>query len=84
MRTEPEPDWHEDAACATTDPDLFFPEGYKASLRPAINICRDCPARLACLEDSLKWPASEQFGVVGGLAAHERKALIRRRNRNAA
>lgn len=81
MRTEPEPDWRDKVACGDTALDWFFPEGRNSTVRVALAICHECPVRLDCLEDALKWPAPEQHGVVGGLDAHERRAILRRRGK---
>lgn len=62
--------WQHDAVCQSTDPELFFPEP-RGNPLPAINICRTCPVRLACLRAGLH----EEYGVWGGLTSDERKQL---------
>ena len=44
--TEP-PDWHQHAACAGMDPDLFFP-GQGVSLTYARQVCAGCPVKTEC------------------------------------
>lgn len=59
-------------------PDAFYPDfggEESASLqRQATTLCKECPARFACLEYALKW---EEYGVWGGMLAYERKNLRR-------
>lgn len=50
------------------------------AVRQAKWICRRCPVRAMCLDWSLGI-YGEQHGVLGGLDAHERVELIRRRAR---
>lgn len=64
------------------DPDAWFPPGdaatsgqaLAASARLAKELCADCPVRLECLEFSLRSPLGA-FGVWGGTAAWERRAI---------
>ena len=49
----PQP-WMWDAACATADPDLFYPAERRAPGIPeAKDVCAHCPVRADCLEYSL-------------------------------
>lgn len=68
-------DWTEDALCAQTDPEAFFPEKGQ-STRNAKGICRQCPVRAECLTWALD--NNERFGVWGGLSEQERDGLRRR------
>jgi WhiB family redox-sensing transcriptional regulator len=61
--------WMDDAACATTDPDAFFPEA-GASTTQAKAVCASCPVRRQCLADAPTW---DRFSIRGGLAAYERR-----------
>lgn len=46
--------WQDDAACATTDPDLFFPaNGDRHTAERAREVCRSCPVINECLEFAL-------------------------------
>jgi WhiB family redox-sensing transcriptional regulator len=63
-----------DAACATTDPELFFPDS-RSPASEAKEICAGCPVRPECLEYALA--AAEEFGVWGGLTEKERRKLLR-------
>jgi WhiB family redox-sensing transcriptional regulator len=67
--------WQEDALCAQTDPEAFFPEKGD-STRDAKRICAQCTVRAECLEYALK--NDERFGIWGGLSERERRRLRRR------
>jgi WhiB family redox-sensing transcriptional regulator len=73
-----EPDehgWQEQALCAQTDPEAFFPEK-GGSTREAKRICTGCEVRAECLEYALAH--DERFGIWGGLSERERRRLKRR------
>jgi WhiB family redox-sensing transcriptional regulator len=64
-----------DAACATADPDLFFPRERRDPLiRAAKAVCARCPVRDKCLQYSLD--AREELGIWGGLDEWERLELL--------
>ena len=65
-------EWHQEAVCAQTDPEIFFPEG-NASLKDAINICKTCPVATQCLEYAMK--NTEVYGIWGGTTARQRTRL---------
>ena len=69
------PAWVEDAACHGADPGMFFPDKSEAhAIRAVIQVyCDDCPVREACLDLGLHM----EYGVWGGLTAHERRRLRR-------
>lgn len=71
--------WIDDALCAQTDPDSFFPEK-GGSVREARRICLRCPVRAECLDYALAH--DERFGVWGGYSERERRALKRERWRH--
>lgn len=66
--------WRDDALCAETDPESFFPEK-GGSTREAKRICGSCPVRAECLEYALTH--GERFGIWGGLSERERRRLDR-------
>jgi WhiB family redox-sensing transcriptional regulator len=68
-------DWQEQALCAQTDPEAFFPEK-GGSTREAKRICSGCEVRSECLEYALEH--DERFGIWGGLSERERRRLRRR------
>lgn len=68
-------DWREQALCAQTDPELFFPEPGQ-SPRAALRVCADCPVRTHCLTDALT-RRDIAFGVRGGLTPQQRQAVLR-------
>ncbi len=72
--------WMEDALCAQTDPDLFYPEK-GGSTAPATSICRSCPVRAECLEYAVSHDI--RHGIWGGTSDNDRKRLARERKRAA-
>lgn len=68
--------WQADALCPQVGFDLFFVE-IGGSTREAKRVCAMCPVRDQCLEYALA--NDERHGIWGGLAAHERQAILRRR-----
>jgi len=66
------PEWTEQALCAQTDPEAFFPEK-GGTTRPAKAMCATCPVRVECLEYALD--NDERFGIWGGLSERERRKL---------
>jgi len=68
------PEWQENALCAQTDPEAFFPEK-GGSTREAKRICVGCDVRTQCLEYALAH--DERFGIWGGLSERERRRLKR-------
>lgn len=64
--------WTVDAACAETDPEIFFPP-QGGSPREAKLVCLHCPVQAQCLEFALR--NRERHGVWGGLTEDERTRL---------
>ncbi len=64
--------WREDALCAQTDPEAFFPEK-GASSSDAKRVCAGCDVREQCLAFALRH--DERFGIWGGLSTRERDRL---------
>jgi len=64
--------WREDAICAQTDPELFFPEKGQSSAQ-AKALCHTCLSESECLAYALR--NHETFGVWGGTSEKERKAM---------
>ena len=69
--------WRQDALCAETDPEAFFPEK-GGSTRDAKRVCTGCPVRARCLEFALS--NDERFGIWGGLSERERRRVRVQRN----
>lgn len=69
------------AACATADPDLFFPVSAQGpgsdQVSRAKAICRGCQVRLDCLTFALR--TRQAHGVWGGASEEERIGVLRRR-----
>lgn len=64
--------WMDDALCAQTDPEAFFPDK-GGSTRNAKAICEKCDARAECLAYALT--RDERYGIWGGLSERERRRL---------
>ena len=71
---EDELGWQDQALCAQTDPEAFFPEK-GGSTREAKRVCRSCEVRAECLEYALEH--DERFGIWGGMSERERRRLKR-------
>lgn len=72
---QPDLDWQEQALCAQTDPEAFFPDK-GGSTKEAKKVCAKCEVREPCLKYALD--NDERFGVFGGLSERERRKLKRR------
>lgn len=70
---EPEP-WMQDALCAQTDPDVFFPEKGGTSA-PAKSICAGCDVRPECLHYAVR--TQQRHGVWGGTSERDRAKLAK-------
>lgn len=74
------PDWHGDAACRDTNPDLFFPVGTTGAaieqIDAAKQVCEECGCRVDCLEFALS--TNQDSGVWGGTAEEERRKIRRK------
>ena len=72
-------DWRDEAQCAQTDPEAFFPEK-GGSTRDAKAVCANCPVRQQCLDWAIE--TGETFGVWGGLSERERRAYAKLNNQS--
>lgn len=68
--------WMEDALCAQTDPDIFYPEK-GGSTAPATSICRNCPVQAQCLDYAVT--NDIRHGIWGGTSDNDRKRMSRER-----
>lgn len=68
--------WMQDAICAQTDPDAFYPEK-GGSTAEAKRVCMRCPVRETCLEWALA--GNERFGIFGGKSERERRKIAKER-----
>lgn len=66
------PRWQDQALCAQTDPEAFFPEK-GGSTREAKRVCMLCEVRVQCLDYALD--NDERFGIWGGLSERERRRV---------
>jgi hypothetical protein len=74
-------------ACQARDPELFYGpadsgpgEALHAWEWAAMEVCWGCPVEAECLAGALSWPIQDQHGVIGGMAAQQRRATLIRRN----
>ncbi|MBT2400486.1 WhiB family transcriptional regulator [Streptomyces sp. ISL-100] len=76
--------WLRRAACAGTDPELFFPVGVKGPAleeqAAAKEICGRCSVTRQCLAYALR--SGQRTGVWGGLGEEERSPLHRAKARS--
>lgn len=68
---DPQP-WMQDALCAQTDPDMFFPQK-GGSTKPAKKICRNCDVVAECLAFALRTGQTE--GIWGGKSTRELRKM---------
>jgi WhiB family redox-sensing transcriptional regulator len=77
------PDWRDQAACASQDPELFFPITTLGPARPQVEaarqVCLRCPVRLPCLNWALD--TGQDAGIWGGMTDQERRLLRHRQLR---
>jgi len=64
----------EDAICAQTDPEPFFPDK-GGSTKEAKRVCLSCEVRGECLNYALT--NGERFGIWGGQSERERRKLAK-------
>lgn len=71
--------WKRLAACADSDPELFFPVGTgPAAIEAAAAakaICARCPVRELCASFALS--TNQEYGIWGGLDEDQRRAIRR-------
>jgi WhiB family transcriptional regulator, redox-sensing transcriptional regulator len=73
-----ERDWRLEAACATVDPELFFPEpGQVPQMAAAKALCAGCAVRGPCLEAALHGlqAREDHTGIFAGTTASDRVRL---------
>jgi WhiB family redox-sensing transcriptional regulator len=71
-------EWMDDALCAQTDPEAYYPE--EGNIRLAKLICSRCAVRDECLDAALQ--GDEPYGIWGGLSTRERNRLKPRNSRD--
>ena len=67
------PEWHEQGACRSIDPELWFQE-VSNQWDMAFKFCHTCPVQRECLRQS--FDNREEFGIWGGLGQGEREHLL--------
>lgn len=78
--------WFAQGACASEDPELFFPVGTGEpavrQIEDAKQVCRRCDVAEACLQWALQ--TGQNAGVWGGMSEDERRTLRRASSRRMA
>jgi WhiB family transcriptional regulator, redox-sensing transcriptional regulator len=74
-RLAPRGTWAQRAACADTDPSMWFLDDQSGSYREARAICASCPVRRECLAWAVE--TNSRHGMFGGLNPLERRHLRR-------
>src|SRR5437588_9111856 len=71
-------------ACSGMAPEVFFGPADSPASRPlhvwerrAVEVCKKCSIVAACLAGALEYPVAEQYGVVGGMTAGQRRAVMK-------
>jgi len=65
-------EWHREAVCAQTDPEVFFAKGQHLNAKA---VCAGCPVTNECLREALD--DEIEFGIWGAMSPPERLALLR-------
>lgn len=81
LELPPREEWMDDALCAQTDPELFFPDK-GGSTREAKDICRACPVVDQCLTWALEHP--QRYGIWGGTSERDRRKITTARAKGTA
>ena len=55
LRALVEPRWQEQAACASADPEAWFPRKGRTPVRQVSRICAGCPVNRSCLAVAMLW-----------------------------
>lgn len=65
-------DWRDEAACRGRASDMF-PRSHKdiSYISTARAICKSCPVKEPCLDEALRWPATDMHGVWAGLSPRQ-------------
>lgn len=74
LRNARERDWRQDAVCASTDLELWFPDQGGTTI-PAKTVCVGCPVRRSCLATAL---LLNESGIWGGTTDRQRLHAHRR------
>ncbi len=84
MATTATSSWWEMAACASADPELFFPisttGAEKADVARAKDMCGRCDIRRRCLDYAID--SHQSHGIWGGTTEDERRVIEARRRRD--
>lgn len=76
------PNWRDDALCAQTDIEAFYP-GTGEDYHPALAVCSRCPVTTQCLGYALAIEGDLRHGIWGGTTAKERSRIAAKRRREA-
>jgi WhiB family redox-sensing transcriptional regulator len=75
MTKPSDPRWRDQALCAETDPEAFYPDPGTIP-HAALQVCARCPVQTDCLTDALH-RRDIAFGVLGGKTPTQRRRLLR-------
>lgn len=71
-------------ACWEVEPEVFYGPADSSEGGPvhtwekrALAVCASCPVLATCRAEALEFAADEQFGVIGGMTAGQRRAVLR-------
>ena len=65
--------WIESAACASTDPALYYADN-ATDTRAAVRVCGGCPVAVECRANAIA--TGDNWGVQGGLTESQRWRLV--------
>ena len=71
--------WVEQANCAGTDPEAFFPppsQAHSISTRQVLKTCAACLVQTECLQFAIE--QSIEYGIFGGLTPRQRRQVKHR------
>jgi hypothetical protein len=73
--TQQEAHWRNEAACANSNPKLFFPTRGTphTAIQAAKQICDTCPSKQQCYNYAIQHPDRLLEGIWAGLTARERR-----------
>lgn len=85
MRYSPDPEWRGKAAClGMWDSYDWSGGGDKRTSPDPRRICVDCPVKVDCLIEQIRWesdhPREARWGIFGGYTAKERSDMMHRKS----
>ena len=62
--------WQDDAACASADPEAWWPAPHSLPTPQVVRVCAGCPVRRSCLAVALLW---DEDGIWAGTSRGQRR-----------